>query len=615
MEKIFDVIVIGAGNAGLESATASARMGFKTCLVTPLLNNIGELSCNPSIGGIGKGTLVREVDAIDGVMAKIADFACIHRKNLNSSKGPAVWGPRVQIDRKLYKQKAQEIILNYPNLTVEFEMVSSLIIQDGFVKGLELENGGILHAKAVVITTGTFLNGKIIVGEERTPAGRIGEKPALKLASWIQEYGFEPSRLKTGTPPRLHKDSINWEGMEIQEADDMKPLSYMDKEITNKQLHCHLTYTNPISHKIIMDNKERSCVANGSLDAKGPRYCPSIEQKIMRFDRQRHQVFLEPEGYDSDLIYPNGLSTAMPAEVQLEFLRSIKGLENVEMVKAGYTIEYMYIDPRKCKPTLETKAIKGLFLAGQIIGTTGYEEAASLGIVAGINAGLYAEGKGREFVLPRYSSLIGVMIDDLVNIGVDGEPYRMFTSRSEYRLSVRSDNADTRLTQIADEFGVISKERKEFFTQKLNHINNLKQKLSALEFTPDELIKKTNIALNKDGIRRSLLTWLENRNITKDVIFNLLDLNATEQEILEYVDIECKYSPYVKRQQEEVEEMKKYMDLKIPQNFDYTSVGSFSAEVIEKLDKFQPADIYQASRISGITPSAISALILKLKNK
>jgi tRNA uridine 5-carboxymethylaminomethyl modification enzyme len=613
MKKKFDVIVIGAGNAGLEAATVSARMGLNTCLVTPLLDNIGELSCNPSIGGIGKGTLIREIDAMDGVIAKIADFACIHKKNLNASKGPAVWGPRVQIDRKLYKQKAQEIILNYPNLTVEFQMASSLIVEDAVVKGLELENGEKIEAKSVVITTGTFLNGKIIIGEERTPAGRIGEKPSLKLANWIKEYGFEPSRLKTGTPARLHKNSIDWSVMEIQEADDMKPLSYMDKQITNPQLHCYLTYTNPTSHKIIMDNKDKSCVANGTLDAKGPRYCPSIEQKIIRFDRQRHQVFLEPEGYDSDLIYPNGLSTAMPADVQLEFLRSIKGLENVEMVRAGYTIEYMYIDPKKCKPTLETKAIKGLFLAGQIIGTTGYEEAASLGIVAGINAGLYAKQEGGEFILPRYSSLIGVMVDDLVNIGVDGEPYRMFTSRSEYRLSVRSDNADARLTLLAHEFGVISDERLQFFKAKLDKINSLKNKLLSIEFTPDELMKKIDISVNRDGIRRNLLVWLENRNITQEVIKMLLDLNETETEILEYIDIECKYSPYVKRQEEEVEEMKKYMDLKIPKDFDYARIGSFSAEVIEKLQKFQPTDIYQASRISGITPSSISTLILRLK--
>ncbi len=613
MKKKFDVIVVGAGNAGLEAVTASARMGLNTCLVTPLLDNIGELSCNPSIGGIGKGTLIREIDAMDGVIAKIADFACIHKKNLNASKGPAVWGPRVQIDRKLYKQKAQEIILNYPNLTVEFQMASSLIVEDAIVKGLELENGEKIEAKSVVITTGTFLNGKIIIGEERTPAGRIGEKPSLKLANWIKEYGFEPSRLKTGTPARLHKNSIDWTVMEIQEADDMKSLSYMNKQITNPQLHCYLTYTNPTSHKIIMDNKDKSCVANGTLDAKGPRYCPSIEQKIIRFDRQRHQVFLEPEGYDSDLIYPNGLSTAMPADVQLEFLRSIKGLENVEMVRAGYTIEYMYIDPKKCKPTLETKAIKGLFLAGQIIGTTGYEEAASLGIIAGINAGLYAKGESGEFILPRYSSLIGVMVDDLVNIGVDGEPYRMFTSRSEYRLSVRSDNADTRLTLLAHEFGVISDERLQFFRDKLDKINALKNQLLSIEFTPDELMKKIDISVNRDGIRRNLMSWLENRNITQEVVKNLLNLNETETEILEYIDIECKYSPYVKRQEEEVEEMKKYMDLKIPQDFDYAGIGSFSAEVIEKLQKFQPIDIYQASRISGITPSSISTLILRLK--
>lgn len=612
----YDVIVIGAGNAGIEAATASARMNAKTLLITTQKSNIGELSCNPSIGGIGKGTIVKEVDALDGVMAQIADFATIHKKTLNATKGHAVHGPRVQIDRTLYKQKAFEILNHYPNLDIKYAMVEEIIKENNEITGVITTENEQIFCTCVVITTGTFLGGTIIIGEKRFAAGRINEKPSNKLAEWIHGNGFSPMRLKTGTPPRLDIHTINFDILEKQPSEDyMNPMSYINSINTNKQLDCYITYTNPESHEILKRNFHRSVVANGDLKSKGPRYCPSIEQKIMRFDRQRHHIFLEPEGYDSELIYPNGLSSAMPEDVQIDFLHSIKGLENVKMIQPAYTIEYFYIDPMKCRNTLETKNIHGLFLAGQILGTTGYEEAAGLGLIAGVNAALKAKKSNQEFILDRSESLIGVMIDDLITKGVDGEPYRMFTSRAEYRLNIRSDNADTRLTPIGIKFGLITQNRISKFQTKINLINQIITNTQNISFTPSELEKYFDIKLNQDGVKRTLYKWSQNKALPDGKIIEIYKkYHDTDENILKQFLIQARYQPYLERQEQEILEMKAFMSLKIPDNFSFESILSLSNEVVEKLNKNSPSTVYEASCISGITPAAINALIVAIKN-
>lgn len=609
----YDVIVIGGGHAGLEASTASARMGKNTALITFSKENIGELSCNPSIGGVAKGTIVREIDAMGGVMGILADKAGIQFRILNATKGPAVHSPRTQIDRKLYKKYALELVNNYKNLTLIEGEVEDLIIENSVVKGVVLNGDNKIYAKKVILTTGTFLNGMIFIGFDSYEAGRINEKPSKKLAETIRKIGFDVARLKTGTPARIKKDTINYYGLEVQKADDEpKPFSYITEKITNEQIVCPITYTNAETHKIILDNIKRSALYGGKITGRGPRYCPSIEDKLVRFaDKDRHQIFLEVEGLDSDVVYPNGISTSLPRDVQDKFIHSIKGLENCEILRYAYAIEYDFIDPRELYPTLETKKIKNLYFAGQINGTTGYEEAGGLGLVAGINASL---PDGEEFILNRNESFIGVMIDDLTTLGTN-EPYRMFTSRAEYRLNIRADNADLRLTEKAIKLGLISKEREEKFLSRKNAIEQGIELLNSLTITPNELLKY-DISIKQDGNRRSAFELLGFPNITMEQLLNVWpEISNIKPEIREQIVIEGMYKPYIERSLKNIELFKKEEELRIPKDFDYNSIGSLSNEVKEKFNKYRPFTISSASKIPGITQASVMALLIAIKSK
>ncbi len=609
----YDVIVIGGGHAGLEASTASARMGKNTALITFSKENIGELSCNPSIGGVAKGTIVREIDAMGGVMGILADKAGIQFRILNATKGPAVHSPRTQIDRKLYKKYALELVNNYKNLTLIEGEVEDLIIENNVVKGVVVNSDKKIYAKKVILTTGTFLNGMIFIGFDSYEAGRINEKPSKKLAETIRKIGFDVARLKTGTPARIKKDTINYEGLEVQKADDEpKPFSYITEKITNEQIVCPITYTNAETHKIILDNIKRSALYGGKITGRGPRYCPSIEDKLVRFaDKDRHQIFLEVEGLDSDVVYPNGISTSLPRDVQDKFIHSIKGLENCEILRYAYAIEYDFIDPRELYPTLETKKIKNLYFAGQINGTTGYEEAGGLGLVAGINAAL---PDGEEFILNRNESFIGVMIDDLTTLGTN-EPYRMFTSRAEYRLNIRADNADLRLTEKAIKLGLISKEREEKFLSRKNAIEQGIELLNSLTITPNELLKY-DISIKQDGNRRSAFELLGFPNITMEQLLNVWpEISNIKPEIREQIAIEGMYKPYIERSLKNIELFKKEEELRIPKDFDYNSIGSLSNEVKEKFNKYRPFTISSASKIPGITQASVMALLIAIKSK
>lgn len=609
----YDVIVIGGGHAGLEASTASARMGKNTALITFSKENIGELSCNPSIGGVAKGTIVREIDAMGGVMGILADKAGIQFRILNATKGPAVHSPRTQIDRKLYKKYALELVNNYKNLTLIEGEVEDLIIENSVVKCVVLNGDNKIYAKKVILTTGTFLNGMIFIGFDSYEAGRINEKPSKKLAETIRKIGFDVARLKTGTPARIKKDTINYEGLEVQKADDEpKPFSYITEKITNEQIVCPITYTNVETHKIILDNIKRSALYGGKITGRGPRYCPSIEDKLVRFaDKDRHQIFLEVEGLDSDVVYPNGISTSLPRDVQDKFIHSIKGLENCEILRYAYAIEYDFIDPRELYPTLETKKIKNLYFAGQINGTTGYEEAGGLGLVAGINASL---PDGEEFILNRNESFIGVMIDDLTTLGTN-EPYRMFTSRAEYRLNIRADNADLRLTEKAIKLGLISKEREEKFLSRKNAIEQGIELLNSLTITPNELLKY-DISIKQDGNRRSAFELLGFPNITMEQLLNVWpEISNIKPEIREQIAIEGMYKPYIERSLKNIELFKKEEELRIPKDFDYNSIGSLSNEVKEKFNKYRPFTISSASKIPGITQASVMALLIAIKSK
>ena len=609
----YDVVVIGGGHAGLEASTASARMGKNTALITFSKENIGELSCNPSIGGVAKGTIVREIDAMGGVMGILADKAGIQFRILNATKGPAVHSPRTQIDRKLYKKYALELVNNYKNLTLIEGEVEDLIIENSVVKGVIVNGDNKIYAKKVILTTGTFLNGMIFIGFDSYEAGRINEKPSKKLAETIRKIGFDVARLKTGTPARIKKDTINYEGLEVQKADDEpKPFSYITDKITNEQIVCPITYTNAETHKIILDNIKRSALYGGKITGRGPRYCPSIEDKLVRFaDKDRHQIFLEVEGLDSDVVYPNGISTSLPRDVQDKFIHSIKGLENCEILRYAYAIEYDFIDPRELYPTLETKKIKNLYFAGQINGTTGYEEAGGLGLVAGINASL---PDGEEFILNRNESFIGVMIDDLTTLGTN-EPYRMFTSRAEYRLNIRADNADLRLTEKAMKLGLISKEREEKFLSRKNAIEQGIELLNSLTITPNELLKY-DISIKQDGNRRSAFELLGFPNITMEQLLNVWpEISNIKPEIREQIAIEGMYKPYIERSLKNIELFKKEEELRIPKDFDYNSVGSLSNEVREKFNKYRPFTISAASKIPGITQASVMALLIAIKSK
>ena len=608
----FDVIVIGGGHAGTEAASSSARIGAKTALITHKISKIGEMSCNPAIGGLGKGHIVREIDALDGIMGRAIDESGIHFKILNSSKGYAVRGPRAQADRILYKRSVQKILNKQKNLSIIEGAVEDLIIENNRIKGVKLENRQTITCLSLVLTTGTFLRGEIKIGKEIIPAGRIGDKPSITLAEKINSIGFSTKRLKTGTPPRISKKSINFNELEIQPGDEIpKPFSFVNSIINVPQISCYITHTNINTHNIIHKNLSKSPMYSGPVKSMGARYCPSIEDKIVKFsNRNNHQIFLEPEGLDSNTIYPNGISTSLPKDVQQEFVESIKGLSNAKILQPGYAIEYDFIDPRELKNTLETKKINSLFFAGQINGTTGYEEAAGQGIIAGINAALCISNK--TFTLDRSQAYIGVLVDDLISKGTN-EPYRMFTSRAEYRLTLRADNADLRLTQIGINIGCVGDYRKKIFLNKVKKLNNAYILVKKLKISPNKL-SEHKIKTSFDGKIRNVFELLSFKNINFQSLINIWpELNKISSEIREQIEIESHYSGYLHKQENDIKSFKKDENLFFPNNFDFNKVGSLSNEIIEKLNLIKPATLGAASRISGVTPPAVIALLRHVK--
>lgn len=609
MNNMYDVIVVGGGHAGCEACAAAARTGAKTLLVTHKISTIGEMSCNPAIGGLGKGHLVREVDALDGLMGRVIDKAGIQFRMLNLSKGAAVRGPRAQADRTLYKKYMLQALQETPNLDIKEGAVEGLLIKDNNVCGVKLADETEIFAKAVVLTTGTFLNGVMFTGHQTSIGGRVGDISCTGVTPYLKSLGLQLGRLKTGTPSRLNGDTINWDILEKQSGDkNPVPFSFLTKELNNRQIDCGVTYTNETTHKIIRDNFSKCALFSGLITGKGPRYCPSIEDKLVRFaDRTSHQIFLEPEGYDTNVVYPNGISTSLPADVQDAFIHTMKGLENVEILRYAYAIEYDFVNPQELDHCLAVKKSKGLYLAGQINGTTGYEEAAAQGVLAGVNAALFALNRGKEFKIDRSQGYIGVMVDDLITKGVD-EPYRMFTSRSEYRLVLRADNADARLTELGYNIGCVSENRYSVFKTKEEKIRRFNDFcLNKIVSYPE--IEALGVTVKHNG-KKTLKDLLGYQDVSRETISKIApESKDIENSVYEQVEIDAKYAGYLKREYEDIAVFKRDENLQIREDIDYSKIGGLSTEMIQRFTAVKPKTIGEAARIKGVTPAAVTAIL------